>query len=359
MKKYKLYIVFLISCISLITFLQYIPFNKTSSFSDLSAALINSEVNSVNGNYDSIKTNISSSCFDQADHKVQFIEVEKDVKLEVLDWGGKGEYLVLLTGLGDNAHVFDNFAYQFTDLYHVIGITRRGFGNSDKPATGYSEERRVLDYLNVLDSLGIQSALFAGHSIAGGELSQLGIYHKDRVKKLVYIDASPDFGQHKYLDQPPSVDYSEEDLMSIERFIAATTRKFGYREPNSAVCNGYIIGNTGEIVDFRSPPEVSSQIIQSAEDKDFTKIDIPVLALFDEFTLDYRFPFYWYLDYKKQEEYLQAWKPLVKWQQDLINRFRTDVKNIDIIMLKNAYHYIFINKESDVAREMRRFLMQQ
>ena len=61
-------------------------------------------------------------------HKVSFVAVEPGVRLEVLDWGGKGQALVLLTGIGDNAHVFDEFAYQFTDRFHVIGITRRGFG---------------------------------------------------------------------------------------------------------------------------------------------------------------------------------------------------------------------------------------
>jgi len=36
--------------------------------------------------------------------------VEKNVKLEVLDWGGSGEPLVLLAGPGNSAHIFDKFA---------------------------------------------------------------------------------------------------------------------------------------------------------------------------------------------------------------------------------------------------------
>ena len=42
---------------------------------------------------------------DRTPHKVHFITVEDNVKLEVLDWGGSGRPVVLLTGLGDNAHV--------------------------------------------------------------------------------------------------------------------------------------------------------------------------------------------------------------------------------------------------------------
>src|SRR3974377_1986692 len=47
---------------------------------------------------------------DPPSHKVQFITVDTNVKLEVVDWGGSGRAVVLLTGLGDNAHVYDDFA---------------------------------------------------------------------------------------------------------------------------------------------------------------------------------------------------------------------------------------------------------
>jgi len=60
--------------------------------------------------------------------------------LEVLDWSVKGRPLVLLAGLGITAHVFDGFAEKLTDSYHVYGITRRGYGASSKPASGYTED---------------------------------------------------------------------------------------------------------------------------------------------------------------------------------------------------------------------------
>lgn len=40
---------------------------------------------------------------DTSPHKIQFVTVEEDVKLEVLDWGGVGRPLVLLAGVGNNA----------------------------------------------------------------------------------------------------------------------------------------------------------------------------------------------------------------------------------------------------------------
>src|SRR5262249_6864891 len=95
----------------------------------------------------------NTSCCDNAGHKVTFVTVEPGVQLEVLDWGGTGEALVLLAGMGDNAHVFDQFAHQFTDRFHVIGITRRGFGRSSQPAHGYDLDTRARDDIAVLDKL--------------------------------------------------------------------------------------------------------------------------------------------------------------------------------------------------------------
>src|ERR1700692_3874683 len=88
---------------------------------------------------------------DATSHTVQFVTVDTDVKLEVLDWGGTGRPLVFLTGLGNNAHVFDKFASKFIGSYHVYGITRRGYGTSSSPASGYSADRLGGEWLGGLE----------------------------------------------------------------------------------------------------------------------------------------------------------------------------------------------------------------
>src|SRR5262249_36315609 len=152
---------------------------------------------------------------------------------EVLDWGGTGQTLVLLTGLGDNAHIYDQFAYQFIDRFHVIGLTRRGYGRSSQPAHGYDLDTRARDDIAVLDKLNVRQAVFGGHSVAGTELSKLGAAYPDRVKKLVYLDAL-DIGSREWanLPQPPSApEYTPGDLESVHRLAAAFARFEGYRKP--------------------------------------------------------------------------------------------------------------------------------
>src|SRR5713101_7130305 len=123
----------------------------------------------------------SAAWRDPSPHHVQFVTVDGDARLEVLDWGGSGRPVVLLSGLGNTAHIFDQFAPKLTADYHIYGITRRGYGASSVPASGYSADRLGDDVLAVLDSLKLSGPVLVGHSIAGEELSSLGTRHPDRI----------------------------------------------------------------------------------------------------------------------------------------------------------------------------------
>jgi hypothetical protein len=90
---------------------------------------------------------------DPSPHKIKFVTVDDDVRLEVLDWGGSGRPLVLLAGGGNTAHVFDEFAPKLTANLHVYGITRRGFGASGFSASEPNLDRLGKDILEVLDAL--------------------------------------------------------------------------------------------------------------------------------------------------------------------------------------------------------------
>ena len=134
----------------------------------------------------------AESWSDPSPHSIRSVVVAPDVELEVLDWGGAGDPLVFLAGLSMNAHAFDDFAPRFTDAHRVIGITRRGHGASSWPDSGYSIQRRVEDIRIVLDSLSLARVTFAGHSLAGDEITHFATQYPERVAGLVYIDAAHD-----------------------------------------------------------------------------------------------------------------------------------------------------------------------
>ena len=127
---------------------------------------------------------------DPSPHAVQFVTVEDNVRLEVLDWGGSGPPLVLLAGLGGTAHVYDDFAQPLTARYRVLGITRRAHGRSSTPATGYGFARLAEDVVRVIDAMSVANPIVIGHSFAGEELHVLGARYSEKIAGLVYLDAA-------------------------------------------------------------------------------------------------------------------------------------------------------------------------
>ena len=83
-----------------------------------------------------LSVNAQSNLFDNSTHKTGFITVNR-VNLHYLDWGGKGETLLFLHGMSGTAHFYDDFATKFTNQFRVLGLTRRGHGESERPETGY------------------------------------------------------------------------------------------------------------------------------------------------------------------------------------------------------------------------------
>jgi non-heme chloroperoxidase len=100
--------------------------------------------------------------------------------------------VVLLTGMRLTAHVYDEFAPKLTACCHVYAITRRGYGASSRPSTGYDDQRLADDVLEVLNQLKLVRPLLIGHSLAGGELATLGRQHSDRLGGLVFVEALDD-----------------------------------------------------------------------------------------------------------------------------------------------------------------------
>src|SRR5439155_9643719 len=128
---------------------------------------------------------------DKSPHKSAFVTANS-IKMNYLDWGGTGDVIILLAGLGNDAHVFDEIAPPLTDKFHVIGLTRRGFGETERPAAGYDTATRVEDIRAFMDAQKITRAHLVGHSLAGDEMTLFAATYPQRVIKMVYLDAAYD-----------------------------------------------------------------------------------------------------------------------------------------------------------------------
>jgi pimeloyl-ACP methyl ester carboxylesterase len=163
------------------------------------------------------------------------------VSLHVRDWpaasgGASDDVIVLLAGLGANAHAFDSLAPALARRHRVLAITRRGYGASSKPLPvndandlTYAPATLVADLLAVLDALQVKRAIVAGHSIAGNELTLFAGGHPQRVRGLVYLDTTFDYlasggdedAEPTPFDEPPP---GTADLASVAASITYARR---------------------------------------------------------------------------------------------------------------------------------------
>lgn len=113
------------------------------------------------------------------------------IQLHYLDHPGGAPALVLMPGLTANAHNFDGLIEAgLSPELRVIAVDLRGRGLSDKPDSGYSMADHAADVLGLLDVLGLDEVILAGHSFGGLLALYMAAHHPARIGKLVLIDAA-------------------------------------------------------------------------------------------------------------------------------------------------------------------------
>ena len=104
---------------------------------------------------------------------------------------GRGPPVVFLHGLGASMYAWrKNLAPVAAAGYRVIAFDNRGFGFSDKPATGYDNASYARLTVALLDSLHLPEAVLIGHSMGGAIAAEVAIAHPERVRGLVLIGSA-------------------------------------------------------------------------------------------------------------------------------------------------------------------------
>jgi non-heme chloroperoxidase len=328
--------------------------------------------------------------------RTQFVEVQPDVKLEVLDWGGTGRNLVLLAGLGSTAHVFDNLGPRLAAHYHVIGITRRGFGQSSAPQTGYEPRRLGDDVVAVLDALHIADPVLVGHSIAGEELSAVSTYNPGRAAALIYLDATGTFALYnpKYGDYTPAMAQLKDDLSALQKnlfddgliskaltdmalfqaylgdirgevegatgpspkasdlasisaFQSYMKGYYGGIIPEPEVRQLFRIGEDGRVGEFLGNGYASQSVM--LEEERFHSIDTPLLAILS-------YPSAPYPSQTNDPVKLAAYRAAETSREEAqISIFRKQ-PHAKVIVIPNGTHFIFLSREEDVISQISDFV---
>jgi non-heme chloroperoxidase len=226
---------------------------------------------------------------DPTPHTIRFITVENGVKLEVIDWGGSGRPLILLAGLGDTAHVFDQFALKLTPTYHVYRITRRGFGASSAPPpepANYSADRLGEDVFAVIDTLKLVHPILAGHSIAGEKLSSIATRHPEKISALIYLDAGYSYALYDKAHGDLVLD-SIEMRNKLERLHPGTLPSIATQADQLLAKTRQLERNLQQrnedllLVSPCHPVTNPASVAVLDGQQKYTQIDLPVLAIFN------------------------------------------------------------------------------
>lgn len=120
----------------------------------------------------------------------KFITLSNGQKLNYAEQGEKGSPTFLfLHGLTDSWHSFDEVMKRVPATYHVIALTQRGHGLSDKPATGYSVSNFAADAASVVRSLKAGPVIVVGHSMGGMVAQQFAQQFPELTRALVIVSS--------------------------------------------------------------------------------------------------------------------------------------------------------------------------
>lgn len=250
---------------------------------------------------------------DTTSHTEQYLDAN-GARLHYLDYGGLGEPLVLITGYGSQAHVFDQLATRLTNRFRVVALTRRGTAPSSRPTSGYDLATLTADVLAVSDALKFNRIHVVAHSLGGAEATQLAITRPERVDSVVYLDAA--------LDAAPAEAIRKQAPI-----------------PNPQPAPG--------------TPFAQVQDWWTAYRPDFSKVAAPMLMLYavqDQPPVPPNAPAE--LKTKAEAFWREAWLPF---NRSMIENVRRTAPSAHVVVFENTSHYLFRDREADVLHEMMAF----
>ncbi len=295
---------------------------------------------------------------DTTNHKSGFISVARGVQLHYLDYGGSGPPVLLIPGLGNTAHAWDDFGPRLTDRFHVYAITRRGFGESSHPATGYDTKRLVEDLHVVIDRLHMTRAIFIGHSIAGEEMTRFAATYPDRVAKLVYLDAAYDrVAGDSIIDEifpvppnvPPRPQPTAADTATPAAYVAFVHKTRGVNTPESDIRTRYAYDGWNEDI------TVAAQSM-GVEHPNYRAIRAPALAIYAVTDSVSQLEPWQRSDRAHAAGLLEMVRGTEFVYRKLRQQFRDQVQHGGVVEIHGAHHWIFVSNRDEVLSAVRRFL---
>ena len=270
--------------------------------------------------------------------RLEYIEVEKNVKLHVTDLG-EGQPIVLIHGWPLSDAMYE-YQYQYLSRkgFRVIGITLRGFGKSDKPYGRYDFDVFSDDIKVVLEKLKIENAVLGGFSMGGAVvIHYVTKYNAAHISKLALFGAAaPSWRQRE--GSPFGISEADGNGLVLQTMTARQDLIAGFGAAFPAK-EGNISKNVEkwlENINLEASPYAITESIKALLNLDLrpqlSKISIPV-AIF----------------HGTQDKLCSF---------EFANELNKGIKNSRIIRFENSGHALFVEESEKFNTELEKFAKQ-
>ena len=267
--------------------------------------------------------------------KAEYISVESNVRLHVTD-AGEGRPIVLIPGWPLSDEMYE---YQYNDLinknFHVIGITLRGFGKSDKPYGKYNYDVHAEDILNILSELEVNDAVLVGFSMGGGiAIRVVSMDDEARISKLVLCGAAAPIWTQR-ADFPYNLPQSAvDDLIALNfkdrpKLLSNFAKIFSATETSLNEGMGHWLNTIG----LSASSYATAQCLMALRDTDLradmAKINIPTLIM-----------------HGKKDKICSF---------DLAGQMKAGIANSQLVAFENSGHSLFLEERAKFNSELIKF----
>lgn len=288
-------------------------------------------------------------------YEENFIPV-KGARIHYLDWGGKGEPLILIHGLGDSPYIFLDLAASLKNKFRIIAYSRRGHCKSITTDLVFDNTTLISDLKALLDNLKIKKANLLGWSMGGNEITEFAIRYPGMTNKLIYLEAGYDLSEQAFKDIVKTIPKSpfpdSLDLINTDAY-RAWYQKFWFADVEWNPALEANLKATTEIkIDgsIRTIPDdsITQKIMESVMSyhRDYKMIQAPALAFYTK-----KFFFPPLNDNKIVTAYEEMEKNIISpWRQRNMTQMKKELKNITITELSAGTHtsLIFLSKDTIV-----------
>ncbi|MBI3625846.1 MAG: alpha/beta hydrolase [Candidatus Rokubacteria bacterium] len=114
---------------------------------------------------------------------------------------GRGPAMVLLHGFPQTGHMWRKVMPALAERFTVVAPDLRGYGDSDRPASGYDKRRMAVDIAEVIQALGIAPIVLVGHDRGARVAHRFALDHPTMLTRLVLLDIAPTYDVFERMDQ--------------------------------------------------------------------------------------------------------------------------------------------------------------